>query len=477
MNGFISKSYDFKAEAMDLFNLFHGEPYLFFLDSSLKHPCYGRYSILGFDPFDLFVSDETDLLSSLKEKFSLFKSERWQEEAPFGAGIAGFLGYDHGLYLENIPLLSQDDLCLPHCVFGFYDCVMTIDHFTGKLIITSSGLPEKKGHYRKLRAMERLKWVEDRIKCYVLNGSDSKESGDGVFAAAEELPLKCNFTKEGYLAALRKALDHIQAGDIYQVNLSQRFALEIGSSGLDPMNIYKSLRSVSPSSFAGYMDCGDFQIISSSPESFLRLNNRQVQTRPMKGTRPRGASKVDDDRLKEEMMASQKEIAELLMITDLERNDLGRVCEYGTVKVRQMRSIEQYQTVFQATSTVEGLLRKDQDCFDLLRACFPGGSVTGCPKIRAMEIIERLEPTRRAMYTGSMGYIDFCGDMDWNILIRTLLATDDQLYFQVGSGIVADSIPEDEYEETLIKARAIRMCLKNEVSKVYRGQPQTSSSR
>jgi len=227
----------------------------------------------------------------------------------------------------------------------------------------------------------------------------------------------------------------------------------------DGISLYRDLRNFSPSPFGGYMDCGNFQLISNSPERFLHLNNGIVQTRPMKGTRPRGNDEFHDKILREEILNSEKEKAELLMITDLQRNDLGRNCEYGSVSVKEMRTLEEYKYVFQATSTIEGILRKDKDCFDLIQSCFPGGSVTGCPKIRAMTIIEELEPTRRGMYTGSLGYINFDGNMDFNILIRTLLACQNKLYFQVGGGIVADSVPEHEYNETLIKARALRTCL------------------
>jgi len=258
---------------------------------------------------------------------------------------------------------------------------------------------------------------------------------------------------------VQKALDHISCGDIYQVNLSQRFELDLNECDFNPLLLYKVLRLYSPSPFGGFLDGGNFQLVSNSPERFLHLNNGVVQTRPMKGTRPRGDNDLQDKKFRQELLNSKKEKAELLMITDLQRNDLGRVCEYGSVSVREMRTLEDYKYVFQATSTIEGMLSKDKDCFDLIRASFPGGSVTGCPKIRAMEIIEELEPTRRGMYTGSLGYINFNGDMDLNILIRTLFTCPGKLTFQVGGGIVADSIPENEYDETLIKARAMKACL------------------
>jgi len=355
------------------------------------------------------------------------------------------------------------DLNLPDCFFGFYDCILTVDHFTQKLYVTSSGLPEKNELLRKKRAIERLNNVLRKLEPYF---KGTLKTGQDINGPSDSsLTLECNFSKEQYMRAVQKALDYISCGDIYQVNLSQRFTFDLNGHEFDPFMFYKTLRKLSPSPFGGYLDGGDFRLISNSPERFLHLSDGIVQTRPMKGTRPRGKDAFEDQRLRREILNSAKEKAELLMITDLQRNDIGRVCNYGSVHVKEMRTIEEYLYVFQATSTVEGILHKDKDCFDLIRACFPGGSITGCPKIRSMEVIEELEPTRRAMYTGSLGYINFDGNMDFNILIRTLLAHHGKLYFQVGGGIVADSTPEKEYEETLVKARAMRMCLESVFSR------------
>jgi para-aminobenzoate synthetase component 1 len=255
------------------------------------------------------------------------------------------------------------------------------------------------------------------------------------------------------MAAVRKTKAYIQQGDIYQLNLSQQFQAK---SGLSACQIYRRLRRLSPAGFSAYLDCGDFQVLSSSPERFLQAGAGRVITRPMKGTRPRGKDICEDRRLRNELYQSPKDKAELLMITDLERNDLGRVCAYGTVKVARLRQIEQYSGVFQTTSSVQARLSRHQDRFDLLAATFPGGSVTGCPKIRAMQLIEELEPHRRGIYTGSLGYLSFCGNMDFNILIRSLLKKGKEVFFWAGSGIVADSLPEEEYEETLVKAKAMQ---------------------
>ncbi len=458
----IYKSFDCSGDSLGLLDLLRDEPHVFFLDSSQYDPHRGRYSFIGFDPFDVFVHKGKDAIELLKKKFTRYAGERRQELtlpfSPLTSGAVGCLGYDHGLHHEKIRRSAVDDLGLPDAFFGFYDCILTIDHFTQKLWITSSGLPEQNGHQREKRARARLDYLVKKISPYLDGAWNSPR--DPVTASLGPSPaFRCNFSKEQYARMILQALDYIGRGDIYQVNLSQRFEFDLKGRAFDPLALYRALRDLSPVSFGGYLDGGDFTLISNSPERFLHLDKAVVQTRPMKGTRPRGETAAEDRKLREELIRSAKEKAELLMITDLLRNDLGRVCAYGSVRVREMRAIEEYSYVFQATSTVEGVLEKEKDCFDLLRACFPGGSITGCPKIRAMEIIEELEPTRRGMYTGAMGYINFDGNMDFNILIRTLLACRNKLYFQVGGGIVADSTPAREYEETLIKARAMQASL------------------
>ena len=253
-----------------------------------------------------------------------------------------------------------------------------------------------------------------------------------------------------------KAKEYIAAGDIYQVNLSQKFSARVDAS---PFQLYKTVRSLNPAPFASFLDCGDAAVISSSPERFLRISDRRVETRPIKGTRPRGRDRAADERLKAELLASAKDRAELVMIVDLERNDLGRVCEYGSISVPELITLESYATVLHLVSTITGRLKADQDHLDCIRAAFPGGSITGAPKIRAMEIIDELEPDRRGIYTGSMGYLGFNRQTDLNILIRTMLYRNGTVQFQVGGGIVADSDPALEYEETLHKGKALLAAL------------------
>ncbi|MFC1594261.1 aminodeoxychorismate synthase component I [Candidatus Omnitrophota bacterium] len=457
------KSYDYNYDGTRLFESVSKRRYSFFLDSSMDAYGLGRYSFIGFDPYMVIRKKNEKPFRELHYwlQRSAFSEKRLP--TPLPAGAVGFLSYDLGFLMERIGSKSHDDLQLPDCVFGFYDVIITIDHWKRKLHITSSGLPEKNGQAVKKRAQQRLKEVmkiiEDSKECRQQQGDAWTPENTAGMTYDMIAGMRGNFTKQEYRKAIAKALHHIAAGDIYQVNLSQRFCAQLPTFRECDFEIFKLLRRVSPSCFSAFFNCGDFKIISSSPERFLHVHDRLVQTRPMKGTRPRHNALTEDRKQKDALLKSKKDRAELLMIVDLLRNDLGRVCEYGSVQVREMRTLEKYSTVFQTTSTVKGILHKDKDHVDLLKACFPGGSITGCPKIRSMQIIDELEPTRRGPYTGSLGYISFTGDMDLNILIRTLVIKGDKAYFQVGGGIVADSKPDDEYNETLVKARGLLSCL------------------
>lgn len=440
-----------------MLELFKDKKYLFSLESSQFHAERGRYSFIGFDPFDVFEAGGQNSVSSLREKYGECRLPR-HPLTPLSSGIVGFLAYDYGLRQEKVRRRTKSDVPLTEGVFGFYDCILTIDHLKQKLYVSSSGLPEKNPFARKQRAVCRMKEVEERLARYQPVLPLPLTQGGLRDFQESRLRFSSNFSRQQYLDAVREALAHIERGDIYQVNLSQRFAYA-PPEDFHPLQAWGLLNRYSPTGFGAYFDAGAFQIISNSPEEFLHVRDGLVRTRPMKGTRPRGRDASEDRRLRGEIMSSSKDRAELLMITDLMRNDLGKVCAYGSVRVRQMRSIEEYRYVFQATSLVEGALAKGRDCFDVIEACFPGGSITGCPKMRAMEVIEELEPARRGIYTGSLGYISFDGTMHLNILIRTLVCCGGKIYFQVGGGIVADSTPEGEYEETLVKARALQACL------------------
>jgi len=443
---YILKSYKLKFEPFRIFEALRRERNCFFLDSSLNANPQGRYSFLGIDPFCILEAKNQNPFPRLRELTDKYKISVPGHFPPFFGGAVGYLAYDLGFLLEKkLKKKTKDDLVIPDCFFGFYNAVIIADNIKKILHIISLGLPERKSRLAKALARENLKKIENLLSEIGVSGNLSDRS----FSPSD---LKSNFSKAAYISAVKQAKKYIKEGDIYQVNLSQRFQAGTNLSGFE---IYRRLRKISPSDFGAYFDAGKFQILSSSPERFLRLEGDRVITRPMKGTRPRGKNLKEDTALKRELLNSPKDKAELVMIVDLERNDLGRVCNYDSIKVDTLRELEKYSTVYQTTSTIQGELFKDKDRIDLLTASFPGGSITGCPKIRAMEIIEELEPTRRSIYTGALGYLSFSGNMDFNILIRTILKKQDNLYFGVGGGIVADSIPGKEYEETLVKARAM----------------------
>ena len=447
---YILKSYKLKINPFEIFASLKNERNCFFLDSSLNSDyALGRFSFFGIDPFYILEAKNKNPFAKLRELLEEYKIPAANNSIPFLGGAVGYFAYDLGFFLEkSLARKSANDLEIPDCHFGFYNTVLIADNLKKLLYICAIGFPEKSYHLAKSLCESNLKKMHNllsQINLPKIGNKKNKPKGN-------PLKLESNFSRKEYILAVNKAKGYIKNGDIYQVNLSQRFQAEMGISDFE---IYKRLRQISPSYFSAYLDCRDFQILSSSPERFLSLRGNIVTTRPMKGTRPRSKSKLKDRRLKNELLKSAKDNAELIMIVDLERNDLGRVCSYDSIKVDALRDLEEYSTVFQTTATISGRLHKDKDRVDLLTACFPGGSITGCPKIRAMEIIEELEPTRRSIYTGSLGYLSFSGNMDFNILIRSILKKDDKLYFGVGAGIVADSNPEEEYEETLVKAKAM----------------------
>jgi para-aminobenzoate synthetase component 1 len=421
------------------------------LDSSLNaNYSLGRYSFLGIDPFFTLKTKGQGSFKKLREILEMYKICIPKNNIPFLGGAVGYLTYDLGLILEKkIERRIKPDLGIPDFFFCFYNTILIIDHLKQLLYLCSVGFPEKNYRLAKLLADSNFNKIYNLLSKIDFDKRPQDINKSKVSSVGH---LNSSFTKEKYLLAIKKAKEYIKAGDIYQVNLSQEFKTR---SSLSSYKIYRRLRKISPSYFSAYLDCQDFQILSSSPERFLRLEGDIVTTRPMKGTRARSKNRLKDSRFKKDLLGSAKDKAELIMIVDLERNDLGKVCSYDSIKVNALRQLEEYSTVFQTTATVRGRLHKDKDRIDLLRACFPGGSITGCPKIRAMEIIEELEPNRRSVYTGCLGYLSFSGDMDFNILIRTILKKEDKLYFGVGGGIVTDSRPQDEYQETLVKARAM----------------------
>ncbi|MCP4364347.1 MAG: aminodeoxychorismate synthase component I [Planctomycetes bacterium] len=435
----------------------------FFLDSALtmKNDL-TRYSFLGCRPFmvlrskgrDISIQDRNGTVQrhgnpfdQLRRLLAEHRSDDFQLPGiPFTGGAVGYLSYDLCHFVERLPSTTVDDIGFPDMYFGFYDRVLVYDHHENKCLLVGRDVDvEENGDY--LAAALR-KGAAPTANSFLPEGAHKAE-------------IKSNFTRDAYLDAVRRTKEYIAQGDVYQVNISQRFEAELT---VPPHELYMRLRARNPAPFSAYIQFDDKAVVSSSPERFMRLQSGgsggpdkpcRVQTRPIKGTRPRGKNAAADTDLRQELMNSPKDNAELTMIVDLERNDIGRVCNYGSVRVTSKNFLETHPTVFHLVAAIEGELHPRYDATDLLRATFPGGSITGAPKIRAMEIIDELEPTSRNLYTGTIGYIGFNGNMDLNIAIRTFLLKGSTAYFQAGGGIVADSDPEQEYQETLDKARAL----------------------
>ena len=474
-------------EPVDVAARFLDLPYVLFLDSatgatarSEVHPL-GRYSFLSADPGVVIRSrsgyteigspvgerrhEPGDPLAAVREILRPFATDAISGLPPFQGGAAGYIGYDYGSLLERLPASRYDDLAVPEVLLGIYDWVIAWDHRLGTAWVISTGMPET-GARRERRAKERLAMVRQRLgrEAPLATHQPSAISTQRPGSApsypvigvenAEGVGLRSTFTHRGYLDAVARVREYIIAGDIFQANLSQRFQAALTPS---PFDLYRRLRRRNPAPFAAYLDFGELSVLSASPERFLLLdeNRRHVETRPIKGTRPRGLGPMHDAALGRALSESDKDRAENVMIVDLLRNDLSRVCRAGTVRVPELFALEQHPTVHHLVSTVVGELEPDADAVDLLQAAFPGGSITGAPKVRAMEIIAELEPTRRGVYCGSVGYLSTSGAMDTSIVIRTYVALGGEVYFQAGGGIVADSDPELEYRETLDKARAL----------------------
>ena len=481
------KKIDASPDAALLYEYLQTKPYSFLLDTGMISEGLGHHSFLGAEPFLLFESKNNLItvtqdgkqriikgspLKELKKLLAEYHMPLVDTGLPFNGGAVGFFSYDLGRQIEVIPNWVEDDLDIPDCRLGFYDVLVAVNHLTEEVFIISTGLPEKDSEQAFCRAQERLTEME-KLLCGL---DDQKKTFSPLIALdttggsaishpdrKEGLP-QSHFTQESYCAAVQKAIDYIASGDIFQVNLSQRFSIR---QTTDCWKLYKKLRKINPAPFAAFLAFGDVEVISASPERFLKVTGKQVETRPIKGTRPRGKTKAEDAVLRRELWDSTKDRAELVMIVDMERNDLGRVCKIGSVRVPELYRLEEYATVFHLVSTVVGELPEDKNTIDLLEAAFPGGSISGAPKIRSMEIIEELEPVRRGIYTGSIGYIGFDGDADLNIVIRTIVAKNGRFYFQVGGGITADSDPYMEYIETLDKARALMKALGLEEKEEY----------
>lgn len=467
------KKINLYKEPIDIYTMIIDEPYSFILESSLYDKKYGRYSIVSASPFE--TVDYTDDPECI-EKFRLimnkytkniknknnYNNDNYNNDynnnktdnnynhnnkinLPFTGGAVGYLSYDLGRYIETISERSKKVLDIPDLYFGLYDWAYVVDHKLKVLYIVTPDIDEVK---EKEIIIQREKAIYDYKPIDTENGIENNAENN----IEKKMLLKSNFTKKEYIDSVEKVRDYIKNGDIYQANLTQRFEGKTNRSAYD---IYQDLRRIGPTIFGGMLNFEKVQVISNSPERFIKINDEIIESRPIKGTRPRGKDELEDKKFKDELINSEKDKAELLMIVDLVRNDLGRVSEIGSVKVPELFKLEAYANVYHLVSTIKSKMDSSKDIYDVIKSTFPGGSITGAPKIRAMEIIEELEPTRRNVYTGSVGYIGFDGKVDLNIAIRTIVKKDNNITFQVGGGITWDSNPEDEYMETLHKAKSI----------------------
>jgi anthranilate synthase component 1 len=390
--------------------------------------------------------DGQDPLHVLKQEMKRCEWVADPDLPRFCGGAVGFMGYDIVRYFEDIPNTTDDDLGLPDCIFAFSDTLLIFDHVRNKIRVLANAVIEDDPDAAYDKATAKIDVLVERLKAPRPPQTDTHTPDDSRKVTS-------NFdTQEDFEQAVSRCKEFIAAGDVIQVVISQRLSTPITA---EPFDVYRALRSVNPSPYMYYLSYGDIKLIGSSPEVLVTEERGRATTRPIAGTRSRGGTDEEDKRLEAELLADEKECAEHIMLVDLGRNDLGRVCQYGSVSVDELMIIERYSHVMHIVSNVQGRLLPDMDQFDLLRAAFPAGTVSGAPKIRAMEIIDELEPTRRGTYAGAIGYFSYSGDMDTCITIRTILIKDNTAYIQAGAGIVADSVPASEYQESINKATAM----------------------
>jgi len=461
---------DINLKPYKLMEAFRNCPGPFLLDSGENYQELGRYSFLGAFPFleatgytnrvelkwpeqdrcETIISEKSSLkvLNEIYARYLVPQTTKF----PFAGGAVGYFSYDLKNELEELPDIAVNDMLLPLWRFAWYDGVLVYDHREEEYTLLACGMDEK-GLCKPELADCRIDRLLDIIRKHCMNCSSSLYE---VLSAREDRgggQISPSVAREQYLNNLQTVIDYIYAGDIYQADLTQRFTAPWRG---DCWELYQELHEMNAAPFAAFLPYPDFQILSCSPERFISINsNGMIETRPIKGTRPRGNSSAEDEAMAEELLASSKDRAELTMIIDLERNDLGRICRFGTIRVPDVIKLEKYPSVWHLVSTITGELLPDLRPGDILKAIFPGGSITGAPKIRAMEILEELEPFKRGVYTGSIGYLGFDGAWDLNIVIRTVIIKDGTAYINAGGGIVADSNPEEEYQETLDKVGAL----------------------
>ena len=443
----------YQTNSAELFAKIADWPWAVFLDSGQPMSQFGRYDIMVANPFVRLVtngeqtvivdgmgerSSKNDPFELLKETLSPYRIAK--TELPFEGGAIGYFAYDLARRVEHLPSVSLDAENMPQMMVGIYDWALVVDHQLRRTYLVSNGMS----------AQTELDWPS----LCVLFDAPLMVVPLANFKISSALQSNMDYTQYG--AAFNRVKQYIHEGDCYQVNLAQRFSAH--ASG-DAWTAYLALRDISPAPFMSYMNLGDaqssLQVLSASPERFLQVHGKHVETRPIKGTRPRSDNAVEDASNANDLQNSPKDRAENLMIVDLLRNDISKVCETGSVRADKLFALESFANVHHLVSTVTGKLAQDKTAIDLLRACFPGGSITGAPKLRAMEIIEELEPNRRGLYCGAIGYVGFDGNMDTNIAIRTAVYSDDEIRFYAGGGVVADSELAKEYRETLDKASSM----------------------
>ncbi|HUI91855.1 MAG TPA: anthranilate synthase component I [Chitinivibrionales bacterium] len=439
--------------------LFKDEPYSFLLESVTGGDKVARYSFIGGKPFMTFRSNaaawevsgevkesgEGDPIGKLRSLLKQFRAVHVEGLPRLCGGAVGYFSYDSVRLFEKIPDKNPRETILDEIFFGFYRDIIAFDNREHKLLLvttihTGNGVALDKAYKDACHALGSL---EDKLAVRLASSgiaiNDVKESSS-------------TFTRQQYEAAVEKCKEYIRAGDVFQVVPSQRISVRVDAN---PFDIYRILRTVNPSPYMYFLSLNGAQVVGSSPEMMVRVENGIVETRPIAGSRPRGKDDLEDERLSAELKNDAKEVAEHIMLVDLGRNDIGRVCEYGSVKVEEMMHIEKYSHVMHLVSNVSGTMKAGTDALDALFACFPAGTLSGAPKIRAMEIIDEMEPVRRGIYGGALGYIDFSGSLDTCIVIRTVVCKAGTAFIQAGAGIVADSVPSTEYDETMNKARAL----------------------
>src|SRR5246127_735225 len=443
-----------------------GSRYSFLLESVEGGEKIARYTFAGAHPEEVFryangacvlegpdkvIWEEKDPVSFLRERIGRFKPVRLPGLPPLIAGAIGYFSYDMVRLIERIPKILRDEIGLFDAVLMFYQRLIAFDHVQHRLWIVRNVFTEGKESLQQKydAAVKEIAQTRKLLEKPVAAEERKRKSESQDSAPLE---IESNFKKPAYLAAVKKAKEYIRAGDVFQVVISQRFSAKTEA---EPFQIYRELRALNPSPYLFFLQLNDVAVVGSSPEMLVKVQGRDVFYRPIAGTRWRGKDEAEDSRLEKEMLADEKERAEHIMLVDLGRNDLGRVCEYGTVKPEKLLTVERYSHVMHLVSSLCGRLREDVDCFDALMACFPAGTVSGAPKVRAMEIIEEFEKTRRGIYAGGILYLDFAGNLDSCIALRTMVIKNGVAHIQAGGGIVADSTPQAEFDESVNKSKAL----------------------